>query len=191
VDRRQRGGRDPPGAFRDFGLSVQIPAKDGDTLTFKALQTYTGGEVVRWIGAEGSDNPAPIVTVAAAQEEEAASHNTTPAQTPAPAASSTDAAEEDSGDGLAIVALIVGLLGLLAGAAGLIVARRATPTEGGQHREQDAGRADQRERPCGEHEAVGALLALLAGGTGASAALDVAHAFDHGMASRGSGQDSG
>ena len=55
----------PPGAFEDFGLSVQIPGKAGDKLTFKALQTYTGGEVVRWIGAEGSDNPAPIVSVTA------------------------------------------------------------------------------------------------------------------------------
>ena len=53
----------PPGAFEDFGLSVQIPGKAGDKLTFKALQTYTGGEVVRWIGAEDSDNPAPIVSV--------------------------------------------------------------------------------------------------------------------------------
>ena len=31
----------PPGAFEDFGLSVQIPGKAGDKLTFKALQTYT------------------------------------------------------------------------------------------------------------------------------------------------------
>ena len=56
----------PPGAFQDFGLSVQIPGKAGDTLTFKALQTYTGGDVVRWIGAEGSENPAPTVAVTAA-----------------------------------------------------------------------------------------------------------------------------
>ena len=54
------------GAFRDFGLSVQIPGKAGDKLTFKALQTYSDGEVVRWIGPEGSDTPAPIVTVEAA-----------------------------------------------------------------------------------------------------------------------------
>ena len=61
----------PPGAFQDFGLSVQIPGKAGDKLTFKALQTYTGGEVVRWIGAEGSDNPAPIVTVTGGRRERA------------------------------------------------------------------------------------------------------------------------
>ena len=52
----------PPGAFKDFGLSVRIPGKAGDELTFRALQTYTGGEVVRWIGAE-LDNPAAVVTV--------------------------------------------------------------------------------------------------------------------------------
>ena len=43
----------PPGAFQDFGLSVQIPGKAGDKLTFKALQTYSNGEIVRWIGAAG------------------------------------------------------------------------------------------------------------------------------------------
>ena len=57
----------PPGAFQDFGLSVQVPGKDGDTLTFKALQTYSNGEIVRWIGPEGSDNPAPAVSVVSAE----------------------------------------------------------------------------------------------------------------------------
>ena len=64
----------PPGAFQDFGLSVQIPGKAGDTLTFKALQTYTGGDVVRWIGAEGSENPAPTVAVT---DEAAGEHGMT------------------------------------------------------------------------------------------------------------------
>lgn len=37
-----------PGEFRDFGLSVGMPdKKPGSKLTFKALQTYQGGEVVR------------------------------------------------------------------------------------------------------------------------------------------------
>jgi hypothetical protein len=43
-----------PGQFRDFGLSVGVPEGNaGDALTFKALQTYAGGEVVRWIGLAG------------------------------------------------------------------------------------------------------------------------------------------
>ena len=59
-------GRIGPGEFMDFPLSVPIPGKAGDKLTFKALQTYSNGEVVRWIGAPDSDTPAPIVNVTSA-----------------------------------------------------------------------------------------------------------------------------
>ena len=62
-------GKIGPGQFMNFPLSVQIPGKAGDTLTFKALQTYSDGEVVRWIGDESSDNPAPTVSITAAAEE--------------------------------------------------------------------------------------------------------------------------
>src|SRR4051794_19589149 len=41
-------GRIAPGQFMDFPLSVQIPGKAGDELTFKAIQTYSDGDVVRW-----------------------------------------------------------------------------------------------------------------------------------------------
>ena len=110
----------PPGAFQDFGLSVQIPGKAGDKLTFKALQTYTGGEVVRWIGAEDTDNPAPVVSVTDGETSAGA-----PSTTPAPAAATPAPADtsSDSGNGLAIVALIVGGLGLIVGAAGLKIGR--------------------------------------------------------------------
>ena len=117
----------PPGAFRDFGLSVRIPGEAGDTLTFKALQTYTGGEVVRWIGAEDSDNPAPVVSV-----NDGAAAAATPAPTQAAATATPAAAEssDDGGNGLAIVALIVGALGLVLGGAGLLAARRANARSG-------------------------------------------------------------
>lgn len=115
----------PPGGFRDFGLSVRIPDQPGEALTFKALQTYTSGEVVRWIGAEDSDNPAPTVEVTAAAGEGAHGANTAaPRSTAAPAAATTG--DDGGGDGLAIAALIVGALGLIAGAAGLLMARRAS-----------------------------------------------------------------
>ena len=100
-----------PGQFRDFGLSVAIPkGQAGSKLTFKALQTYQGGEVVRWIGPEDGDEPAPTVTLVAA--------GGTP-RPPTPAA-------DDSSDSLALIALVVGAVGLLAGIAGLLAARRAT-----------------------------------------------------------------
>src|SRR3954447_21020054 len=120
----------PPGAFEDFGLSVQIPGKAGDKLTFKALQTYSDDEVVRWIGAEDSDNPAPVVTVEAAKEaDHGASHTDDAEATATPAARQSATAgtppEDSQSNTLAIVALIVGALGLIAGTAGLLAARRA------------------------------------------------------------------
>jgi uncharacterized protein len=116
-------GKIAPGQFMDFPLSVQIPGKAGDTLTFKALQTYDDGKVSRWIGGAGSSEPAPQVAVTAAQKEGAASsgHNA-PAQ---PAAKSDSSGGSDT---LSIVALIVGALGLLAGGAALLGARRRATT---------------------------------------------------------------
>lgn len=112
-------GKIPPGAFQDFGLSVQVPGKAGDTLTFKALQTYSNGQLVRWIGPESSDHPAPTVTVVA-------DNTGTPAQSSVPAAPATPANDGGTGgsDALAVVALIVGAFGLAAGSAALIAARR-------------------------------------------------------------------
>jgi periplasmic copper chaperone A len=120
-----------PGEFQDFPLSVQIPGKAGDTLTFKALQTYSNGEVARWIGAPDADRPAPQVTVTAAADDHhataGAGETATNEQALAPAtpASSTSSDHSDSNT-LAVVALVVGALGLLAGAAGLAAARRRT-----------------------------------------------------------------
>jgi uncharacterized protein YcnI len=115
-----------PGQFQDFPLSLQIPGQAGDTLTFKALQTYSDGEVARWIGAPGADKPAPRVQVTAATDDHHAAGGTaTTEQTSAPGAPASAASTDDSDSNtLAIVALVVGALGLLAGGAGLAAARR-------------------------------------------------------------------
>jgi uncharacterized protein YcnI len=125
-----------PGQFQDFPLSVQIPGKAGDTLTFKALQTYSDGTVARWIGAPDADKPAPQVQVTDAAAAAAApasapagsSGTSTTENTAAPASATPAAAATTSDDGdsktLAIIALIVGAVGLLAGGAGLASARR-------------------------------------------------------------------
>ena len=115
------GGEIGPGEFQDFGLSVAVPeGKAGSMLTFKAVQTYSNGEVVRWIGPPDSEEPAPQVELTAAEGEEAAS---APAQQQqAPAASEDD----DEGNGLAIVALVVGAAGLAAGLTALLMGRRRT-----------------------------------------------------------------
>ena len=86
-----------PGEFQDFGLSVGVPdKKPGTKLTFKALQTYEGGQVVRWIGPPEADKPAAQVTLTAAEDEhggpDAAKNEETADVAPASAAA-------DSGDG--------------------------------------------------------------------------------------------
>lgn len=134
-----RQGVIKPGEFRDFGLSIRTPdGEEGDTVTFPAVQTYEGGEVVRWIGDEEADEPAPTVTLTAAEEhgaaaggeeEEAAGHE--------PAAATTSSGGDDGeggSDTLAIIALVVGALGLVAGIAGLMAGRRARASAGAQGR---------------------------------------------------------
>ena len=83
-------------------MSSRTPEEAGTDLAFPAIQTYSNGEVVRWIGPE---------------EGEAAE----PAATPTQDTGSTG--EEDEGsDTLSIVALIVGLA---AGLAALFLRRPA------------------------------------------------------------------
>jgi uncharacterized protein YcnI len=61
------GGRIAPERFLSFPVSIKVPdAKAGSVLTFKAVQTYSSGKVVRWIGAPSSEEPAPQVLIRSA-----------------------------------------------------------------------------------------------------------------------------
>jgi periplasmic copper chaperone A len=111
---RQDSAKIGPGEFRDFGLSVLIPDRPGRTLTFKALQTYDSGEVVRWIGPPDAEEPAPRVRIVRSSESPTD-------QSPQPSGGEGD---EDS-DAVSIAALVVGGLALLTAVAALAVARRA------------------------------------------------------------------
>jgi periplasmic copper chaperone A len=114
------GGVIGPGEFVDFGLSLRMPKGEaGDKLTFKALQTYEDGEVVRWIGPEDADEPAPVVTLIEAASggghgAPGAANGDTPTAPPAENASAPVEAADDGGDGLAVAALVVAVLALAA-----------------------------------------------------------------------------
>ena len=108
------GGKIAPGEFQDFPVSLQIPDKPGTTLTFKAVQTYSNGKVVRWIGPPDAEEPAPQVKVTAADAADAAATTST-----------SSSGSDDESDTLAIIALVVGGLGLLAGGVALLTRRRA------------------------------------------------------------------
>ena len=130
------GGRILPGDFENFPLTLSIPdsAKQGDVLAFPTVQHYSNGHIGRWIGAASADMPAPTVDIIApggalldVTGGDAGPPATLPANligdagsTAAPAAT---AAKKQS-NGLAIVALIVGALGLVLGAGALAASRR-------------------------------------------------------------------
>lgn len=121
----------PPGQFLNFPISTEIPGKAGEELTFKVLQFYDNGEVVRWIGGPSSEEPAPKIDVTAEGGvlQDVAGSETAP---PSPSAAPLENGESNGGSsnsdsaskGLGIAALVVGALGLIAGGAALIRSRR-------------------------------------------------------------------
>ncbi|MBS1879935.1 MAG: YcnI family protein [Actinobacteria bacterium] len=134
----------PPGEFESFPISTQIPGKPGETLTFKVLQTYSDGEIARWIGGPESENPAPEIDVTAAGgvlqdvaggEVEPPRQGTaggagnggeTGAGEGAPAGGSSSHSDSAS-KGLGIAAFVVGALGLIVGGVALVRSRRGSP----------------------------------------------------------------
>ena len=97
----------------------------GESPAFPAIQRYSNGEVVRWIGPEDADEPAPLVEVLPAAEEDSdAAATPGPDVTPA----SEQASSDDDATGRANLALGVGIAGLIAGlgALGLTLVRRTS-----------------------------------------------------------------
>ncbi len=122
------GGRIKPGEFQEFGVSFQVPEDAvGEDLVFPALQTYSNGEVVRWIADDPeAETPAPRVTVLPPGEGKgsasASAGQATTAEEPASAEAAPVGASNDDGEGRATLALVLGILALLAGLAALAVA---------------------------------------------------------------------
>jgi periplasmic copper chaperone A len=122
------GGRIRPGEFQEFGVSFRTPEEPGSELAFPAVQRYSNGDVVRWIGPPDADEPAPRVAVLEPAAEEAAAA-ATPAATPAQGAAAGDEDEESGGsDTVSIVALIVAIAALATALAALVWSRRPAAT---------------------------------------------------------------
>ena len=95
------------GKLSGEGLAVLpftgVPKNDGE-YAFTVRQTYSDGSVVEWSGSEDSDTPAARVQAAS---------------------ETASGGGSDSGKTIAIIALVVGALGLAVGGAGLLSGRRA------------------------------------------------------------------
>ncbi|MEU9129245.1 YcnI family protein [Kitasatospora sp. NPDC048540] len=122
-----------PGQFMDFRVSLGALPSDTDKLTFKALQTYDNGDVVRWIeeakdGQPEPAKPAPVLTLTPAAAKPAAGTSASPAagdhhggdaaggQATTQAAAKSD---DSTARTLGVVGIVVGVIGSALGVAGL------------------------------------------------------------------------
>ncbi|HUI47638.1 MAG TPA: YcnI family protein [Acidimicrobiia bacterium] len=106
--------------FAEFRVSVGLP-DDADTLAFPTIQTYSDASTVDWTqvtppGGPEPDNPEPVLTLTAADNA-----------TTTPAATTTASKDDvDNAKTIAIIAIIIGALGLIAGVGGVLLGRRKT-----------------------------------------------------------------
>lgn len=127
-----------PGYFQQFPLSVGKLPEDADQLVFKALQTYSNKEVVRWIeeptaGGDEPESPAPVLKLAAAADDAhgaAADDKSSEAgaeQVKDTSRSSKAASSSSDSDSTARVLGVVGIVIGIAGVAfGVLAGRRRT-----------------------------------------------------------------
>jgi len=115
------GGTIAPGEFQDFDVSLGPLPEDLDQVEFPAIQTYDDGTEVRWIeepGANGEEPEHPVPTLlltAAAADDEGGNEAAAPI--------SSESEDDDSSNTLAIVALVVGGIGVILGGLALVRSR--------------------------------------------------------------------
>lgn len=127
------GGVIKPGEFNEFEVSVGRLPSDVESITFKALQTYENGEVVRWIeeaapGGAEPERPAPVLKLTKSSTE---AGGTAPASESQGGEVAEPATEEvasksavDSARTFALLGMAFGLMGVVAA---LAARRRRTP----------------------------------------------------------------
>ncbi|WNM36294.1 YcnI family protein [Streptomyces sp. Li-HN-5-11] len=126
-----------PGYFEKFPVSIGALPDTTDQLVFKALQTYSNKEVVRWIevpqqGREEPDNPAPVLQLAGASStgdhhgtsaQDTAADAKTGAQDTAASASASGSSSDTTARVLGVVGIVLGVSGV---AYGVLAGRRRT-----------------------------------------------------------------
>ncbi|OII67450.1 YcnI family protein [Streptomyces sp. CC77] len=128
------GSKIAPGQFQQFPVSLGRLPENTDLLVFKALQTYDNDEVVRWIeepskdGGSEPESPAPVLKLGAASEghhgtasdaKKADGHTADEQKTDGRQGSGADQAAASAGDASDTTARVLGVIGILVGAAGV------------------------------------------------------------------------
>ncbi|MFG2043179.1 YcnI family protein [Dactylosporangium sp. NPDC048998] len=113
-----------PHEFQEFDVSLG-PLPETDQIVFKALQTYSSGEIVRWIdepsaGGE-AEHPAPVLKLT--KKADTTTVSTTTSAAPVAGGGSSDSGGNGTAIGLGIAGLVLGLAGLVMG----VLAYRRAP----------------------------------------------------------------
>ncbi|WP_405365609.1 YcnI family protein [Kitasatospora sp. NBC_00039] len=126
------GTKIAPGQFQEFRVSLGPLPTDTDKLTFKALQSYDNGDVVRWIdeakdGQPEPAKPAPVLALTKATSEDG--HGVTASAAPAADGHGHDGAKDEAAGStrssdstarvLGVVGIVVGVIGTAFGILGL------------------------------------------------------------------------
>ncbi|MEU1484952.1 YcnI family protein [Streptomyces sp. NPDC005752] len=113
------------GYFQQFPLSVGQLPEDADQLVFKALQTYSNKEVVRWIeepteGGEEPESPAPVLALTAPSAGAHGAAAPDDKHSEAAETKQTTASSDDtSSSGTDSTARVLGIVGIVVGVAGV------------------------------------------------------------------------
>ncbi len=106
-------GRTAADGLATFRFLASTPERAGP-IAWKALQTYRDGELVRWIGAAGSEHPASITTITpAAARENAGGEGEDAKRAAAAAAAPADDGPDWVARGLALAALLLAIAGVV------------------------------------------------------------------------------
>ncbi len=125
------------GQFVNFPLSLAIPTDAaGKALEFRTVQTYSNGQVVHWIDPSlGAEHPSPRINITpkggAIEDIAGEEAGPQPNQTSTPAKATTPVAtvsSKNDSKGVAVAALILAVLGLIAGLTAVARTRRANVT---------------------------------------------------------------
>ncbi|MVZ99223.1 DUF1775 domain-containing protein [Actinomadura sp. LD22] len=120
------GGKIEPGQFQEFDVSLGPLPTDTDTMMFKADQTYSDGQVVKWEqdpgdGTSEPEHPAPTLKLTPKGATDTATAGLT-AQSK-PAAKAEASSDDGTARTLGGVGIGVGVIGIAVGGYGLARAR--------------------------------------------------------------------
>jgi len=128
IDWKAQSPSDAIGAnqFGEFTIDADGLPDTGTQVVFKALQTYSNGDVVRWIEPVPPNGPEPDHPTPILQLTPASGTTTTPAAAPVSTTGLAKSSDVDTARTIGIIGIIIGAIGLIVAAVALLTRRRHT-----------------------------------------------------------------